>query len=126
MWSTLIIPNKCIKDLPYIELSFNETIFLSKIRFHNFNKINQLDKCLKTVDIFLDYKFYKRIYLRQGIGYTIIKNDFSQDKCFPLNNDYFNENNKNRNKYENVVYDKEKGINIENIDYASTKFEQGY
>ena len=43
-----------------------------------------------------------------------------------LNNDYFNEINKNRNKYENVVYDKEKGINIENIDYASTKFEQGY
>ena len=126
MWSTLFNPNKSIKDLPYIELSFNETIFLSKIRFHNFNKINQLDKCLKNVDIFLDNKFYKRIYLKQGIGYTIIKNDFSQDICFPLNNDYFNENNKNRNKYENVVYDKEKGINIENIDYASTKFEQGY
>jgi hypothetical protein len=76
-WSTLFNPNKSIKDLPYIELSFNETIFLSKIRFHNFNKINQLDICLKTIDIFLDNKFYKRIYLRQGIGYTIIKNDFS-------------------------------------------------
>ena len=141
MWLTLLDPNKSIKDLPYIELSFNETISLSKIRFHNYNKINQLDKCLKTADIFLDNKFFGKIFLRQGLGYAvgetttkknskndndddnIIKNDFSQDITFPLNNDFYKNIYKDKDNFDNFIYDEEKGLNIE---YASLKFEQCY
>ena len=65
MWLTLFNSKKKEKSLPYIELSFNEIIYLSKIKFFNYNKINQLDKCLKTVDLFFDNKFYGQIYLRQ-------------------------------------------------------------
>ena len=34
----------------------------------NYNKQNELDICVKTIEIFLDNKYYNTIYLRQGIG----------------------------------------------------------
>ena len=122
MWLTLFDNNKKENNqlnhsLPYIELSFNKMIFLSKIKFYNYNQINQLDKCLKTVDIFLDNKFFAKINLRQGLGIipneniihkkienpddekrNNIKNDYSQDITFPLNNKSF----------QNIYYLKEK------------------
>ena len=134
--------HKSEKTLPYIELSFNKMIYLSKIKFYNYNHINQLDKCLKTVDIFFDNKYYDKITLRQGLGTSInnyliskenldnkeinnknIKNDYSQDITFPLVNEYYENINMNRNKYENIIYNEENGLEL---DYASLKYEQCY
>ena len=132
--------NKEEKNLPYIEMSFNKIIYLSKIKFYNYNHLNQLDKCLKTVDIFLDNKFYDKITLRQGLGTSITdniinkeyndnknikdkNNDYSQDITFPINNEYYENINKNRNKYENIIYNEEKGLDL---DYASLKYKQCY
>ena len=148
MWLTLFDKNKkennqLNRSLPYIELSFNKIIYLSKIKFYNYNQINQLDKCLKTVDIFLDNNFFAKINLRQGLGIipneniihkkienpddengNNIKNDYSQDITFPLNNKYFEKIYENQNKYENNIYNEEKGL--EDIDFASLKHEQCY
>ena len=134
--------HKSEKTLPYIELSFNKIIYLSKIKFYNYNHINQLDKCLKTVDIFFDNKYYDKITLRQGLGTSInnyliskdnfdnkeinnknIKNDYSEDITFPLVNEYYENINMNRNKYENIIYNEENGLEL---DYASLKYEQCY
>ena len=138
MWLTLFNSKKKEKSLPYIELSFNEIIYLSKIKFFNYNKINQLDKCLKTVDLFFDNKFYGQIYLRQGLGFSFndniiqkenndknnhIINNYSQDIVFPLNNEYFENIYRNKNKFEINSYNEKKGLDIE---YASLKYEQSY
>ena len=143
MWVTLFDYKKNQKSLPYIELSFNKVIYLSKIKIFNYNQINQLDKCLKTVDIYLDNKFYGKINLRQGLGISInehilqkentkinindaddsIKHDYSQDIIFPLNNEYYEKIYKNKTKYENIIYNEEQGLNS---DFASSKYEQCY
>ena len=142
MWLTLFDYKNNEKTLPYIELSFNDIIYLSKIKFFNYNQINQLDKCLKTIDIYLDNKFYGKINLRQGLGISIneniiqkennkinnndnnnINNDYSQDIFFPLNNDYYEKIYKNKNNYENIMYNEEQGLNV---DFASDKYEQCY
>ena len=142
MWLTSYDNQSTLKALPYIELSFNKIIYLSKIKFYNYNHINQLDKCLKTVDLFFDNKFYGKITLRQGLGTSIndyiiknnnindkdkneksTNNDFSQDITFPLNNEYYDNINKNKNKYENLIYDEENGLGV---NYASLKYEQSY
>ena len=144
MWLTLF-DNKNINNkndtkegelnisLPYIELSFKKIISLSKIKFYNFNQTNQLDKCLKTVDIFLDNKFFAKIHLRQGLGFIIneniihnknennTKNDYGQDITFPLNNKYFENIYKNENEI--IVYNEEKGLDY---DFASLKYDQCY
>ena len=149
MWLTLFDSNKNNNEkntvLPYIELSFKEMIYLSKIKFYNYNHINQLDKCLKTVDIFLDNKFFAKIHLRQGLGivpndniihkkheinersndkmdYSVI-NDYGQDITFPLNNKYYERLYTNKNKYEDFIYNEEEGLNI---DYSSLKYQQCY
>jgi hypothetical protein len=128
MWVTLFDTSK---EFPYIELSFNAFIYLSKIRIFNYNKKNELDICVRTIEIFLDNKYYNTIYLHQGIGYisneNIIQKDnliinnnetknFSQEFYLPINNNYYNHINKTK-------ISSEKKINIE---YASNKFEQSY
>ena len=123
MWVTLFDTSK---DFPYIELSFNDYIYLSKIKIFNYNKKHELDICVKTIEIFLDNRYYNTIYLRQGIGSisndNIIQkensnsnnkdiNNFSQEFYFPINNDDY------------------KSINNEkhlNFDFASNKYEQSY
>jgi len=147
MWLTLFNKqkenNQLNFSLPYIELSFNKMIYLSKIKFYNYNQLNQLDKCLKTVDIFLDNNFFAKIHLRQGLGIiqneniihkkvdnpddeneNNMKNDYSQDITFPLNNKYFENIYESRNKYEDIIFNEEKGLS--DIDFASLKNEQCY
>ena len=144
MWVTLFDKNKNENHLvlPYIEISFKEIIYLSKIKFYNYNQINQLDKCLKTVDVYLDNKFFTKINLRQGLGIVpniknihkkeenigenisnAINNDYSQDITFPLNNEYYEKIDNDKNKYNNIIFEEEKGLDI---DFASLKYEQSY
>ena len=138
MWITLFDINK---DFPYIELSFNKYICISKIKIFNYNKKNELDICTKTIEVFLDNKYYNTIYLRQGIGdipndniiqkentninnYNKINDDknnkdnknFCQEITFPINNDYFEKINKENNENKSDI----------NIEYASNKYEQSY
>ena len=138
MWVTLFdTPNK---EFPYIELSFNNYIYLSKINIFNFNKNNELDKCAKTIELFLDNKYYNTIHLRQGIGESINENiiqkensninntqqnsnkknnkSFCQEIFFPIKNDYYEKNQKNKKKI----------LPLEEIkvEYASNKYEQSY
>ena len=136
MWVTLFTtPNK---EFPYIELSFNNYIYLSKINIFNYNKKNELDKCAKTIEIFLDNKYYNTIHLIQGIGEIINENIIQKENS---NNNNSLSNNKNNKTYcqeilfpiKNDYYDKKKAINnsflpIEEIkvDYASQKYEQSY
>ena len=49
MWITLFDINK---DFPYIELSFNKYIYVSKIKIFNYNKQNELDMCKNNLNIF--------------------------------------------------------------------------
>ena len=137
MWITLFDINK---DFPYIELSFNKYIYVSKIKIFNYNKQNELDICVKTIEIFLDNKYYNTIYLRQGIGdisndniiqkentntynYKQINDDknnkdnknYCQEIYFPINNYYYEKINKEKNENNNI-----------NIEYASNKYEQSY
>jgi hypothetical protein len=122
MWVTSLTEVKNDGDeknsFPYIELSFKDFIYLSKIKCFNYNKKNELDICVKTIDIFLDNKYYKTIYLRKGIGDTINENiiqkeekitspkninnnekkelySYSQDITFPIKNEYLNVLDKN-------------------------------
>ena len=85
MWLTLITP---YEHYPYIELTFTPAITVSKIKFFNYNAKNDLDKCVKT----LDMKFYfgndvnalqtiDNIVLHPGIGESGV--DYSQDVIFP-------------------------------------------
>ena len=140
MWVTLFDLSK--KEYPYIELTFNKYIYLSKMKFFNYNKKNELDICLKTVDIILDDKYYNTIHLRQGIGDIINENiiqkensninnntdnnnkdnkNYCQEILFPINNDYYENISKNNHiKLENDISENT------NIEFASIKYEQSY
>ena len=65
MWVTKF--NK-ISQFSFIEIYFEEKIKISKIKIFNYNQKDKLDICVKTIDIYLDDKFYKKIFLRQGTG----------------------------------------------------------
>ena len=129
MWVTLFNSNK---DLPYVELSFNNYIYLSKIKFFNYNKKNELDICVKTIKIFLDNKYYNTIQLWQGIG--DIANDNIIQKDNSNNYNYNNEKNKDNQNFSQdiyfpIKYDLYKNEKIEKeikIEYASNKYEQSY
>ncbi len=47
-----------------------------------------MEKCTKTIEIYLDDEYYDTIYLYQGIGETCLENkdkkDFGQDITFPI------------------------------------------
>ena len=85
MWLTLRTPNE---HFPYIELTFTHAITLSKIKFYNYNAKNDLDKCVKT----LNMKFYlgndtnafqtiDNVVLYPGIGESGV--DYGQEVVFP-------------------------------------------
>ena len=65
MWVTKF--NK-ISPFSFIEIYFEEKIKISKIKIFNYNQKEKLDICVKTIDIYLDDKFFKKISLRQGTG----------------------------------------------------------
>ena len=146
MWVTLFDSSN--KDLPYIELTFNKYIFLSKIIFFNYNKKNELDICLKTVDIIFDDKYYNTIYLRQGIGditneniiqkensninnyeqkqvndYNNNKNNknYCQEVYFPIKNNYYGKSYKDKNNKTINLFENEL-----KVEYASNKYDQCY
>ena len=145
MWVTLFDSSN--KDLPFIELSFNKYIYLSKINIFNYNKKNELDICLKTVDLILDDKYYNTIHLRQGLGdinnENIIQKEnsninnykqkeindennnkdsknYCQEIYFPINNDYYDKIYKNRYNNINIFENELK------VEFASNKYEQSY
>ena len=128
MWVTKF--NK-ISPYTFIEIYFEEKIKISKIKFFNYNQKDKLDICVKTLDIYLDDKFYSKINLRQGLGdyaYDYLDNnninnsflfdnkifyDFGQIIEFPLLTEekIFSEINTDK-------YDK--------INFASMLYEQSY
>ena len=62
----------------------------------------------------------------ENIGENIsnaINNDYSQDITFPLNNEYYEKIDNDKNKYNNIIFEEEKGLDI---DFASLKYEQSY
>ena len=130
MWVTKF--NK-ISPYTFIEIYFEEKIKISKIKFFNYNQKDKLDICVKTLDIYLDDKFYSKINLRQGLG------DYGYD--------YLDNNNNNINNsflFDNkIFYDfgqiiefplltEEKNFSEINIDkydqinFASLLYEQSY
>jgi hypothetical protein len=134
MWVT-----KFNKKFPYsfIEIYFEEKIKISKIKIFNYNQKDQLQIGVKTLDIFLDDKFYKKINIRQGTGeiaYDYIKDsnkennkdsfeynsyDFGQSILFPILD---NENIENKNIYNFFNINNK----TEKIKFASNLFEQNY
>ena len=146
MWVTVFDLSN--KDLPYIELSFNKYIYLSKIKLFNYNKKNELDICLKTIDIYLDNRYYNTIHLRQGIGDTINENIIQKENANinlnsednnNINDEQINNNRDNRNYCQEIYFPikneyyekitKNKKIKLENeinVQYASLKYEQCY
>ena len=90
MWLTVIKPNE---HLPYIELTFTNAITISKIKFYNYNSLDDLDKCVKT----LSMQFYlgndtepfesiDNIVLYPGIGDSYV--DYGQDISFPYTKNF--------------------------------------
>ena len=130
MWVTKF--NK-ISPYTFIEIYFEEKIKISKIKFFNYNQKDKLDICVKTLDIYLDDKFYSKINLRQGLGdyaYDYLDNnnnninnsflfdnkifyDFGQIIEFPLLTEEKNFSEINTDKYDQ-------------INFASLLYEQSY
>ena len=63
MWVT-----KFNKTEPYtfIEIYFETKIKVSKIKIFNYNQREKLEIGVKNISIYLDDKFYKNIFIRQG------------------------------------------------------------
>lgn len=66
---------------PFLEISFNNPIFLSSIRFWNYNSPDELDKGVKQFQIYFDETYNSSHILRLGIGDDSI--DYSQIITFP-------------------------------------------
>ena len=129
MWAT-----KFNKKSPYtfIEIYFEEKIKISKIKIFNYNQKEKLDIGVKSLEIYLDDKFFSKINLGQGVGdcaYDFLESnnnkdnsflsdnkifyDFGQIITFPILNEEKNiSNNLNKNK--------------ERINFASLLYEQSY
>ena len=89
MWVTKF--NK-ISPYTFIEIYFEEKIKISKIKFFNYNQKDKLDICVKTLDIYLDDKFYSKINLRQGLGdyaYDYLDNNNNINNSFLFDNKSF-------------------------------------
>ena len=128
MWVT-----KFNKSAPFsfIEIYFETKIKVSKIKIFNYNQRDKLEIGVRTMSIYLDEKFYKNIFIRQGTGevaYDYINNndkdkdnsfedknicDFGQIINFPLI--------EGKNNIKNNSYNKK-----EKIEYASLLYEQSY
>jgi len=54
--------------LTFIEICFEDRIKLSRIKIFNYNEKNKLEIGVKTIDLYLDDKFYRTILIRQGTG----------------------------------------------------------
>ena len=125
MWVT-----KFNKTEPYtfIEIYFETKIKVSKIKIFNYNQREKLEIGVKHISIYLDDKFYKNIFIWQGIGefaYDYINNniekkdnpfdykniyDFGQNINFPLIEEKRNFKNysfikKEKNEYASLVYE---------------------
>ena len=128
MWVTRFKKNY---NFPFVELYFKERLRISKLKIYNYNERDKLNIGTKTIEIYLDDKYYNTIFLKQGTGeiaYDFIKignnnninknnlyemdesetidnEDFGQDIFFPIKNDQKeNENIKNINNGSNPKY----------------------
>lgn len=85
MWLTVIKKNE---PLPYFELFFDQPINLSTIRIYNYNSPLDLDKCTKTIDIYIDDHlpncplYIQNIILHKGVADDNV--GYYQDICFPI------------------------------------------
>ena len=110
MWVTRFKKNY---NFPFVELYFKERLRISKLKLYNYNERDKLNIGTKTIELYLDDKYYNTIYLKQGTGeiaYDFIKignnnkinennlyeidesetvdnEDFGQDIFFPIKND---------------------------------------
>ena len=136
MWVTKL---KKSEPKTFIEIYFKDKIKISKIKFYNYNEKNNLHIGAKTIDLYLDEKFYGTIYLKPGVGEIAhdflkinqdnkdindndyndsedcinnFKEDFGQIISFPIIN-IFEDSNKNK-------------INKCDIKHASFLYEQSY
>ena len=135
MWVT-----KFNKTTPYtfIEIYFEQKIKISKIKIFNYNQKEKLDIGVKTLEIYLDDKFYSKINLRQGLG------DYAYDYLDNYPDNKNNNNNNNSFIYDNkILYDfgqiiqfpiikEEKNLlkdgiyDFDKINFASLLYEQSY
>ena len=136
MWVTKF---KKTEPKSFIELYFKEKIKVSKLKFYNYNEKSNLQIGVKTLDLYLDDKYYNTIYLKPGLGeiaydyinykeeisndsddiFNYKENDFGQVITFPIKNiEILNDNNKKE-------YFENNDNNIE-IKYASFLYEQCY
>ena len=149
MWVTKF---RKIPPLTFIEICFEDRIKISRIKIFNYNEKNKLEIGVKTIDLYLDDKFYKTILIRQGTGeiafdhitlnndnncsneeIEINKNyDFGQNITFPIidefiyNNSYLDENQSSKKyEYNNINYHIKNNLDDE-IKYASYLYEQSY
>ena len=131
MWVTKF--NK-VTPFTFIEIYFEEKIKLSRIKIFNYNQKEKLEIGVRTIDIYLDDKFYKKVFIRQGTG------DISYDYLEGNNKDNSFNSFENKNIYdfgqiiqfpilnENIsqtcnAYNINKN---EKIKFASLLFEQSY
>ena len=82
MWLT-------VKMNTYIEIIFKKQIYLNSIKFWNYNQINNLNKGVKEINLYIDdNKNPLIIILHKGIEDDSI--DFSQEIVFPYKNNSYN------------------------------------
>ena len=127
MWVT-----KFNKTEPYtfIEIYFETKIKVSKIKIFNYNQREKLEIGVKHISIYLDDKFYKNVFIRQGTGeiaYDYINNNKEKDNSFDYKNIYdfgqiinFPLIEEKRN-FKNYSF-----IKKEKNEYASLVYEQSY
>jgi hypothetical protein len=84
---------------PFLELEYESAIYLSSIKFWNYNRSDQLNRGTRTIEIVIDedYSNAKSVILRKGIGesgvdysqainYPFLSTQFSQDEIEIFNN----------------------------------------
>ena len=133
MWVTLFNKNP---PFTFIELYFEERIRLSRIKIYNYNERNKLEIGVKTINLYLDDKFYDTINIKQGTGeigfdYITLNNDnncsngdfdkfknydFGQNITFPIIEDNASLIS-DINKFNNL---------LNNSKFASFLYEQNY
>ena len=94
---------------PFLEISFNNPISLSSIRFWNYNSPDALDKGVKQFQIYFDETYHSSPILRIGIGDDSM--DYSQMINFP---------------YVPIKYTPEEIEPFKQIKYASMLYNQRY
>ena len=130
MWVTKL---KKSEPKTFIEIYFKEKIKVSKIKFYNYNEKNNLHIGAKTIELYLDEKYYGTIYLKPGVGEIAhdsiqlnkdnndysdsddginhFKEDFGQTITFPI---------------KNLLEKTKDKINKFDIKHASFLYEQSY